>query len=467
MANSFKIRYLTNREKLNTFDKLHKDRHIYLGLNEAEPSLGYVGERPLPSGVTTYYSLVTIDNGTIYDRYWKELGLRIEDEGTPVGVGNNINIINFVGAAITVIETSSNSVDIKVFAPGLDNQIIFNNNEELTAAPQFYYDSNTNKVGIGSTLPQQHLDIIGNLKISNNIYDSKNVVGSAGSVIVSTNGNGIVWGRGAPVSIGTIPHTGAVPGELWWNKRTGNLNVYYDDGNSQQWVDANSGFGVQGTSGIQGPAGGEPNYWNFGELGISTTKNVGIGTTNPTSKLFVVGDAYISGVLTATSGYLSKLHVLDNVLVSGVTTISGNLNAPGNYYAKLVRTTDQTALNGTDTLIGFSVIADPNNWYSGITTRTTPTVAGTYHVDLMVNWLEGTITNNQTNIQIRKNGNTFAISLVGIHTFSYTMNACGIVTMNGTTDYIDATVYTSNPTSQVVRGTADGSWTKMEIFKIN
>jgi hypothetical protein len=32
----------------------------------------------------------------------------------------------------------------------------------------------------------------------------------------------------------------------------------------------------------------------------STTKNLGIGTTNPTAKLHVIGDTYISGILTAT-----------------------------------------------------------------------------------------------------------------------------------------------------------------------
>ena len=173
--------------------------------------------------------------------------------------------------------------------------------------------------------------------------------------------------------------------------------------------------------------------------------NTGIGTTNPTA----------------------ALHVFGNSIFTGITTVTGNLNAAGNYYVKLARTTNQTITNGTDTLIGFSTISDPNNWYSGITTRTTPTVAGTYHVDVMLNWNAGSVTNDQTNIQIRKNGNTFALSQVGIHTFGYTQNACGIVTMNGTTDYIDFTVYTANPTNQVVTGTADGAWTKMEIFKIN
>jgi hypothetical protein len=202
---------------------------------------------------------------------------------------------------------------------------------------------------------------------------------------------------------------------------------------------------------------------------------VGLNSTFDQQRI-VINDISVDIENLTSSGIFAKTNVgihtfsnvgIGNVKITGVTTITGNLNAPGNYYVKLARTTDQTALNGSDTLIGFSAVSDPNNWYTGITTRTTPTVAGTYHVDLMVNWFEGTITNNQTNIQIRKNGNTFALSQVGIHTFAYTMNACGIVTMNGTTDYIDATVYTSNPTSQNIRGTGDGAWTKMEIFKIN
>jgi hypothetical protein len=85
----------------------------------------------------------------------------------------------------------------------------------------------------------------------------------------------------------------------------------------------------------------------------------------------------------------------------------------------------------------------------------------------MVNWNAGSITTDQTNIQIRKNTETFSLSQVGIRTFAYTQNACGIVTMNGTTDYIDCIAYTANPTSQDINGTADGAWTKMEIFKIN
>jgi hypothetical protein len=210
-------------------------------------------------------------------------------------------------------------------------------------------------------------------------------------------------------------------------------------------------------------------------LGYTTTTSLNsqsINVSGITTLGFVSATtANISGVSTLgntiVGGSTTALIVTGNARISGATTITGNLNAPGNYYVKLSRLTNQTVTNGIDTLIGFSVVSDPNSWYSGITTRTTPTVAGTYHVDAMLHWNAGSITNNQTNIQIRKNGSTFALSQVGIHTFAYTQNACGIVTMNGTSDYIDFTVFTGNTTNQVVTGTADGAWTKMEIFKIN
>lgn len=301
-----KFRYLSGREKLSSFDNLYKGRHLYLGLNEAEPNLGYVGEKTLPTGVSTFYSLVTVENGTSYDRYWKEVGLRVEDEGVQVGVGNQVTTMNYVGAAITVISTSNSSVDIKVFSPGNDKQIIFNNNNEFAGALDFYYDSLNNRVGLGTTAPEQKLHLNGDFRLYGDIYDSNNSVGLAGSSLTSTGGNRVIWSRGAPVLISSIPESGAIPGQLWWNKDTGNLKVYYDDGNSEQWVDASSGMGIQG---LQGATGGEI-YWTNEELGISTNRNVGILTENPTSALTVIGDGYFSGIVTAIGGFSS----IDNSL---------------------------------------------------------------------------------------------------------------------------------------------------------
>ena len=154
--------------------------------------------------------------------------------------------------------------------------------------------------------------------------------------------------------------------------------------------------------------------------------------------------------------------------VSGNTLISGNLNALGNYYVKVARLSNQTILNGTDTGIQFSSVTDPNNWYNASTYRTTPTVSGNYVINLMVNWQKGTINNNQNNIQIQRNGNTISINKSVIVTGDDNMSfATAITTLNGSSDYIETTAYTANPTSQVINGTVDGAWTKMELFKLN
>ena len=44
-------------------------------------------------------------------------------------------------------------------------------------------------------------------------------------------------------------------GDLWWDEDNGNLAVYYNDGDSNQWISAINA-GAQGVSGIQGSSGG-------------------------------------------------------------------------------------------------------------------------------------------------------------------------------------------------------------------
>lgn len=53
--------------------------------------------------------------------------------------------------------------------------------------------------------------------------------------------------------------------------------------------------------------GGGTNYWNQTTVGINTVSNVGIGTTNSTSRLTVSGSASISGILTA-----DQIHASNN-----------------------------------------------------------------------------------------------------------------------------------------------------------
>jgi hypothetical protein len=56
---------------------------------------------------------------------------------------------------------------------------------------------------------------------------------------------------GGPIVIGATPPVGAKPGTLWWDPDSAQLYVFFDDGDSQQWVIANhvgAGAGSGGTS---------------------------------------------------------------------------------------------------------------------------------------------------------------------------------------------------------------------------
>ena len=60
-------------------------------------------------------------------------------------------------------------------------------------------------------------------------------------------------GGGASITSQADPPTGANDGDLWWDSDEGPLLLYYNDGNSSQWVDISTGpMGAQGSQGTQG-----------------------------------------------------------------------------------------------------------------------------------------------------------------------------------------------------------------------
>jgi hypothetical protein len=118
----------------------------------------------------------------------------------------------------------------------------------------------------------------------------------------------------------------------------------------------------------------------------------------------------------------------------------------------------QTITNGSDQVITFIDDFDPQNWWT--TNKFQPTIAGYYNLQLAVWWDAGSVTNNQSNIQFRKNGTTqVAIQQTQIVTGAgYGQEIDIIAYLNGTTDYIEATAFTGNPTSQNINGASSGTW---------
>lgn len=117
-------------------------------------------------------------------------------------------------------------------------------------------------------------------------------------------------------------------------------------------VDQNTGsITISATGGM----GGGESYWVSNVSGIHTTSNVGIGTTDPTVPLFVVGDAEFTGVVTATrfSSETTGTPTIDsatNLNLNAVTVaISTDLTVGGDAYLGVDNSTGLilTSPNGT------------------------------------------------------------------------------------------------------------------------
>lgn len=118
-----------------------------------------------------------------------------------------------------------------------------------------------------------------------------------------------VFDDSSSITVSDIAPLEPVQGDLWYDSTLGRTFIYYVDQDGSQWVDAS-------------PAGGavsNQNTWVSTGVGIHTLANVGIGTTNPTSKLTVYGGDIRVGIntsqgviLTSPNGITYRLIVDDS-----------------------------------------------------------------------------------------------------------------------------------------------------------
>lgn len=165
-------------------------------------------------------------------------------------------------------------------------------------------------VGIGTTNPTSKLFVTGDTFITGVLTASNLSVGGDAfitGVVTASNFNGVFIGDGSGLT--------SVIG-------SGSGVIIEDDGatvGTAGTINFGSNIDVSPISlGIVTVTSVDTNYWDSTSSGINTLSNVGVGTTNPTSKLYVTGDVYVTGVLTATT--FNGTFTGDGSGLSGVNT---------------------------------------------------------------------------------------------------------------------------------------------------
>lgn len=200
---------------------------------------------------------------------------------------------NLTGTATTATNLgSSGAVSVTSVNSGFTSTGI------ATVTQALYVVGYPAKVGVGTTTePEADIEVNKSGISSIRVISSNNVatIGIGRSAEVRTGNTNTFYSYSTPTSLDII------------NSNTGNVNYYLD----------------YGTAGL----GTGAFHWIYGQnpsspiMSLTYDGKLGLGITNPTSKLYVVGTSYITGITTIDS----NLTVTNNLNVTGNITFNGSL----------------------------------------------------------------------------------------------------------------------------------------------
>jgi len=347
-------KYLSGRAKRTPQNRLSDDRYQYLGLEQAEPNIGdpptASGTPGIPAG--QQYQMVSVLSHP-GERYWTPVGgglipgsISVYDEGSLVGSVSSITQLNFVGNAIEAESVLLGiAATITVKPPGNNGSVLYKDSDDFATSSNLIFNgtvgiltvgkgvevgdtglkvgvggtfltvtSGIGSVGIGITLPTQELDVNGDVRIRGTIYDFNNDPGQPSNILTKGT-SGLEWINNNAVRSGA---GGTV------------YDVQYH--NSAGLVD------------------GAPNF-----VYRSDTSRVGIGSTQPSVLLDVVGISSFKGGV-----------FIDEPYITGVSTFTGQIKADNGIVANTARISDLTQTRVVFSGQGGELVDDADFTYNAI-----------------------------------------------------------------------------------------------------
>lgn len=154
----------------------------------------------------------------------------------------NASIV-FMGNSSVATSITSGGVQAQTIVSGTNEQNVSINSTSVS----INYSGNQQSI-ISSTYASfpYSVDVGAHLTIGGTIIDSGNNTANASNYVLYGNDSSVYWGP--VVNIGSAAPSFLGEGSLWWNSDQGTMKIYYNDGNSSQWVDA-----ARGTPGPTGP----------------------------------------------------------------------------------------------------------------------------------------------------------------------------------------------------------------------
>ena len=364
MSNGF----LSKRVKRKDQSGITSDRYEFLGLDQAEPDLGdpiigpsSVTANPFTGNVSNLYFVASDGDG---HRYWTKQtdvvaggvvtpgSITVRDEGVVVGSVNQVTDINFIGSGVTItspaswVGAGSSSVDIEiaildVAADGNVGNIQYKGSDGfIKGSNDLFYNASTQRVGLGSAIPKQKLDVQGNVivsgivtanELSANTFSVSNFTIDENGLIFNVGSSGVGIGTSLPKAtldvLGTANVTGVLTATTLSTPQlnatrinvtgvttTGSLNIGSNEvlSSSRQLKNIASLDAVT-TATIESAIANAPNdFTSLNVTGIGTIQRLNVTDAN------IIGVATV-GFVTATNLNISGIATINNARISTAT----------------------------------------------------------------------------------------------------------------------------------------------------